>query len=131
MVIDTSAIIVLLENEPEASAFAEAISGASRRLISAGTLFELSVVTLARRGTAGLARTDELIAGLSIVSLPFDQEQAIVARAAYVRFGKGRHPARLNMGDCFAYALAKVMDLPLLFKGNDFGLTDIARVSLG
>ena len=131
MVIDTSAIIAILESESDALVFADAIMKSRRRLISTGNVVELAIVGLARRGPAGLDHIDRLLARLEVVPMSFDQEQAAIARAAYIRYGRGRHPARLNMGDCFAYALAKVTDLPLLFKGSDFSLTDIVKAELG
>ncbi|RIK37360.1 MAG: hypothetical protein DCC55_24585 [Chloroflexi bacterium] len=125
MVIDSSAILALLSNEPEAVRFAEVIAAADRRLMSAASLLETAIVIEARHGPAGSQKLDELIATAQILIEPVTIEQITVARLAYRTYGKGRHPAGLNFGDCFAYALAKLMDEPLLYKGNDFSQTDI------
>lgn len=95
------------------------------RSISAATLLEASMVFEGRVGHRGAAELDQLIASLGIAVIPFTQSQAALAREAFRRFGKGRHPARLNFGDCIAYALAKERGEPLLFKGDDFSQTDI------
>ncbi len=125
MVIDTSALLAILLAEPEAETFARAIAGDPRRLVSAVSAFEAAIVIRSRKGPAGTRELDLLIhsAGMSIVS--FDEEQVQVARAAYERYGKGRHPAALNLGDCSSYALARTSGEPLLFKGNDFSQSDI------
>lgn len=126
MVIDSSAILAILLREPEAAAFAQAIELASVRLISAATLLEAAMVLESRKGAEGARALDLLVyrSGAEIVA--FDAAQAEVARKAWRQFGKGRHPAALNFGDCFAYALAQVTGQPLLHKGNDFALTDLA-----
>ncbi|KZD10002.1 type II toxin-antitoxin system VapC family toxin [Oceanibaculum pacificum] len=125
MVVDTSALLAILFDEPERRAFNERIAAADVRLLSAGTLIEAGLVVEARAGEAAGRELDLLIhrAGFEIV--PVDAEQAEIARAAARRFGKGRHPAGLNFGDLFAYALARVTGEPLLFKGDDFAATDI------
>jgi ribonuclease VapC len=125
MIVDTSAIIAILQGEPEAAAFAKALAGSERRFMSAGSYLELSIVMMDRRGPAASQAIDAFLAGALIAIVPFDEEQAILARDAFMRFGKGRHKAALNFGDCMTYALAKREDLPVLFKGTDFGETDI------
>jgi len=128
MVIDTSALIAILRLEPEAKAFADAIAATPLRLISAVTVQESCMVLAGRSGGpecwAGL---DELIERAAIQIAPYDDAQARMAREAFLRYGKGRHPAALNFGDCASYALARVWRLPLLFKGEDFARTDIDR----
>jgi ribonuclease VapC len=125
MVIDTSALLAILQDEPERSAFNEAIEAADSRLMSTATFVEVSIVIEARYGGEGLRDLDFFIdrAGIELVAL--DLEQAKVARQAFSRFGKGRHAAGLNYGDCFAYALARVLGQPLLYKGGDFTQTDV------
>ncbi|MAT97104.1 MAG: hypothetical protein CL608_08180 [Anaerolineaceae bacterium] len=130
MVIDSSAILALLMAEPESEQFASAIDTASVRLMSAANLLETSIVIEARHGLAGGNKLDELIKKAQISVEPVSLEQAEAARVAYRAFGKGRHPAGLNFGDCFAYALAKISDEPLLFKGDDFTKTDLHLVIL-
>jgi ribonuclease VapC len=128
MVIDTSAIIAVLLNEATAPRIAQVIETGSPRLLSAANLLEASIVIDARKGDAGGRELDLLIyrAGIEIVAV--DHDQAEIARIAWRRFGKGRHPAALNYGDCFAYALAKSRRLPLLYLGNDFSQTHIEGV---
>lgn len=125
MVIDTSALIAILLAEPEAEAFARALASDPRRLVSAVSAFEAAIVIRARKGPAGVRELDLLIhsAGMSIVS--FDEEQVQIARTAYEKYGKGGHPAALNLGDCSSYALARTSGEPLLCKGDDFPQTDI------
>ena len=129
MVIDTSAIIAILLGEPEAPELARAIEDGSPRLLSAANLLETSMVIEARKGDAAGRELDLLVYRAGIDVVPVDQEQAEIARVAWRRYGKGRHPASLNFGDCFAYALAKTTGLPLLFKGDDFNQTDIGRLA--
>jgi ribonuclease VapC len=126
MVIDTSALLAILQDEPERRAFNEAIEAAASRLISVATFVEVSMVIESRYGAEGLRDLDLLIerAGIDLVGVDIDQGKG--ARRAFSRFGKGRHPAGLNFGDCFAYALAHQLGEPLLFKWNDFSQTDIA-----
>ncbi len=125
MVIDTSAIVAIAMNEPEAESFERRIADAPVRLISAATVLEAAMVLETRLGEPGGAELDLwlLRAGVEIVVV--DAFHADQARRAWRRFGKGRHPAGLNYGDCFSYALAAVMREPLLFKGDDFSRTDI------
>jgi ribonuclease VapC len=125
MVLDTSSILAILLNEPEAALFAEIMSKSQRRLISAGTLLELMIVIETKKGEVGGRELDLLLHRLKTDVVPFDGEQAEIARIAWRQFGKGNHPAGLNFGDCFAYALSKTSGEPLLFKGNDFNQTDI------
>jgi ribonuclease VapC len=126
MIIDTSAIIAILRDEPEAISCARAIADATMRRVSAVNFVESAVVIDASRDPIATRRFDEFVreANISIESVTTTQAQ--IARAAYRDFGKGSgHPARLNFGDCFAYALAKESGEPLLFKGGDFAHTDI------
>ena len=125
MIIDTSAILAILLREPEAERFERAISAASSRSISAATLLEATIVLESRFGPAAGHELDAFLARAEIELEPVTPEQAQTARHAWRRFGKGNHPAGLNFGDCFAYALAEAAREPLLFKGRDFELTDI------
>ena len=126
MVIDSSALIAILADEPEAEACARAIRAALHRRISAATFVETGIVIDSRRDPIASRRLDELIRETAISVEPVDAEQAILAREAYRDFGRGSgHPAQLNFGDCFAYALAQQRREPLLFKGDDFVHTDI------
>jgi len=125
MIIDTSAIMAILRDEPERRRFNEIIEAAPQKRISAATLVELSIVTEVRHGAEGMRELDLYLATAGIETLAVDRTQALLAREAFRRFGKGRHRAALNFGDCFPYALAKSLEEPLLFKGGDFGLTDI------
>ncbi|EWY39524.1 ribonuclease [Skermanella stibiiresistens SB22] len=125
MVIDTSAVIAILLKEPEAALLADTIAGGSPRLMSAASLLEASMVIETRKGEAGGRELDLFIYRAGIEIVPVDQEQAEMARAAWRRYGKGRHPAGLNYGDCFSYALAKVRGASLVFKGDDFSRTDL------
>jgi ribonuclease VapC len=128
MVFDTSALLALLLDEPEAEAFRVAVDEDETRLVSAATLLETAVVIEARKGEAGGRELDLLIhkAAISVVAL--DADHVAEARRAYRRFGRGRHAAGLNFGDLFAYALARSSGEPLLFKGDDFAKTDVRRV---
>lgn len=128
MVIDTSALLAILQDEPERRAFNEAIEAAAHPAMSTATLVEASIVIEARYGAEGLRDLDQFLATAKIEFVPVDIEQAHAARRAFSEFGLGRHPAGLNYGDCFSYALAKVLGAPLLFKGGDFSETDVARV---
>jgi ribonuclease VapC len=130
MVIDTSALIAVLLNEASAIGIAQAIESRPLCLLSAANLLEASMVIESRKGEAGGRELDLLIYRAVIQIVAVDQDQAEIARLAWRLFGKGRHPAGLNYGDCFAYALAKSRRLPLLFLGDDFSQTDIAGVPL-
>ena len=125
MVIVGSAIIAVLLDEANAAGIARAIEASSQRLLSAANLLEASIVIESRKGEAGGRELDLLIYRAAIEIVAVDQDQAELARIAWRRFGKGHHPARLNYGDCLAYALAKAHQLPLLFHGDDFSRTDI------
>lgn len=125
MVIDTSALLAILLDEPERRTFNEAIEAAESRVISAATFVEVSIVIESRLGAEGLRDLDLFLESAGIEIAAVDTEHAHVARRAFSSFGKGRHPAGLNYGDCFAYALARVLGEPLLYKGEDFGQTDV------
>lgn len=125
MVIDTSALAAILFNEPERRKFNEAIEAAESRVMSVATFVEVSMIIESRLGSEGLRDLDLFIERAGIELAAVDSEQAHVARRAFSRFGKGRHPAGLNYGDCFSYALAMVRREPLLYKGEDFPQTDV------
>jgi ribonuclease VapC len=125
MVIDTSAIICVLLNEPEARAFEQRIADDEVRLMSAATLLEAAMVLEARRGDAAGRDLDLWLLKTGIEIVPVDAEQIEAARRAWRRYGKGCHAAALNYGDCFSYALAATRGEPLLFKGGDFARTGI------
>ncbi len=127
MTLDTSAIVAVLQNEVEADEFLALIDEAPRCLISAVSVLEAAMVLDGRRGDAG-AHLDQFLLRASIETVAFDAEQLSVARRAFRRFGKGRHAAGLNFGDCAAYALAQWSGEPLLYKGQDFTKSDVARV---
>jgi ribonuclease VapC len=125
MVIDTSAMLAILLDEPERPAFIGAIEKDATRAMSLVSFVECSLVLDARFGSDGVRDLDLFVARAQVSLVPVDNDQAYLARQAYRRFGKGRHAAQLNFGDCFAYALARTMAEPLLFKGADFALTDV------
>lgn len=129
MVVDTSAILAILSDEPERSHFNELIAMAPSPIMSSGTYLETTIVTEARYGKEGVRDLKLFFAEASIAILPFDGDQAAIAADGFSRYGKGRHPAGLNFGDCFAYALAKKYDEPLLFKGDDFSRTDVSSAT--
>jgi len=127
MIVDASAVIAILRQEPEAQAFARAISSATVRRISAVNYVEAAAVIDASRDPIASRRFDDLFRAAQLLIEPVTEAQARTAREAYRDFGKGSgHPARLNLGDCFAYALAKVRGERLLFKGDDFIRTDVS-----
>ena len=130
MVLDTSALLAILLNEPEADLFRLAMETDPVRLVSAANLLETAIVIEARVGEAGGRELDLLVHKAAIDIVAVDTEQVDLARHGYRQFGKGRHAAGLNYGDCFAYALAQYSGEPLLFKGDDFRQTDILPVSL-
>ncbi len=130
MILDTSALLAILQDEPERRSFNIAIEAAESRCISAATFVETSIVIGARYGADGLRDLDLFIAKAEIELVPVDVEQAHVAREAFLSFGKGRHPAGLNYGDCFSYALAKTRGEALLFKGEDFAQADVGPVAI-
>jgi ribonuclease VapC len=125
MVVDSSALLAILQDEPERRAMIETIEGADRRCLSVVNLVEASIVIETRRGPTAARLLDTLVerAGIEVVAV--DLEQGELARRAFARYGKGRHAAGLNFGDCFAYALARAFGESLLFKGNDFSQTDV------
>jgi ribonuclease VapC len=125
MVIDTSALLAILQNEPGRRAFNEAIEEAESRSLSTASFVETSMIVESRYGADGVRDLDLFIAKAQITFVPVDAEQAHLARQAFRQYGTGRHPAGLNFGDCFSYALARSVGEPLLYKGNDFGKTDI------
>jgi ribonuclease VapC len=125
MVIDSSALIAILLDEPDAERFASAIEAAEIRLIGATGAFEAAIVIAGRNRSAGMRELDLLILEARIETAPFTADHYTIARDAWLRYGKGRHPARLNFGDCCAYATAMLAGEPLLFKGNDFAQTDV------
>ncbi len=126
MVIDSSAIIAILLNEPESKLFFEAILQKRVRFIGAPTLVETTIVARANKGIDVLPRLDQLVKDLEIGVLDFGSDHAHAAKLAFIKYGKGQgHPAQLNFGDCMSYAVSKVEAMPLLFKGGDFRLTDV------
>jgi ribonuclease VapC len=131
MVIDTSALIAILAQEEDAAWFAAAIAQREVRLISAATLTEAGIVATVLFGEGGGADLDDLLEEIEVEVVPLTEDHSKMAREAFVVYGKGRHPARLNLGDCFTYALAKASGHPLLFKGNDFSQTDVKVVAGG
>jgi ribonuclease VapC len=129
VIIDTSAMAAIIFREPDAAALATALAAAPIRRMSAASFVELCVVVDGRRDPVLSGAVEAALARSGIIVVPLTPQQARIARDAYQRFGRGSgHPARLTMGDCFAYALARDLGEPLLFKGNDFALTDIEIV---
>ena len=126
MIVDSSALIAMLFEEPEGHQFDVAILRSAVCRLSAAGLLEASMILQSRKGTDGVRDLELLIARFRIEIVAFTESQARVARTAFERYGKGRHPAQLNFGDCMAYALARETGEELLFKGTDFSLTDIA-----
>ena len=131
MVLDSSAVLAVLFDEPERRAFTLSIERDPRRLMSAANVLESALVAEVRRGEPAGRELDLLLHRADVLLVPVDADQVELARSAWRRFGKGRHPAGLNFGDCFAYALAAASGEPLLFKGEDFARTDIAAVGVG
>jgi ribonuclease VapC len=129
LIVDTSAIVAILRYEPDAESFARAIAGAKIRRVSAVNYVEAAAVIDGSRDPVASRKFDEFILDASFSIEEVTREQARIAREAYKDFGKGSgHPAQLNFGDCFAYALAKAMREPILFKGQDFKKTDLTSV---
>jgi ribonuclease VapC len=127
VVLDTSAVAAVILGEPDAEAFAAImLRHAGELSMSAATWVELGIVIEARQGQPAFDDLTALLTSLTVTIEPLDADQATAAVAAWRRFGKGRHPAGLNLGDCFSYALARTLGAPLLFKGRDFAQTDIA-----
>ncbi|HKM52187.1 MAG: type II toxin-antitoxin system VapC family toxin [Mycobacterium sp.] len=131
MVIDTSALVAMLNNEPEAERFETAVEADHVRLMSTASYLETAIVIETRLGEPGGRELDLWLHRAAVDLVGVDSDQADAARVAYRMYGKGRHRAGLNYGDCFSYALAKVSGQPLLFKGDDFALTDIRGVLAG
>jgi ribonuclease VapC len=125
LVVDTSALVAILLREPDAEALARCLIDAPRRLVSAVTRAELSFVIEGRNGEGGRLNLERLLNIVRIEVVSVTPQHTEIAIEAFRHFGRGRHAAALNIGDCFSYALAKATDLPLLFKGNDFVQTDI------
>ena len=130
MIVDASAVIAILRNESDASGLADALQRSGVRRISAVTYVEAAIVTDSNRDPLLSRRLDDLLRDTRVVMETVTPRQAEIARAAYRDFGKGRHKVGLNFGDCFAYALAKEIDEPLLCKGNDFRHTDLEIVKI-
>jgi ribonuclease VapC len=129
MIIDTSALVAVLDQELEAERIVRTLASAPERILSAANLVEVGIVMQARRGDDGARDIDLLLAKLRVDIAVVTANQADIARKAFRRYGRGRHAANLNFGDCFAYALAKHTSAPLLFKGDDFGQTDVMVAS--
>ena len=127
IVIDSSALVAILRDEPERRPFLDAIVDHGEPRMSAATYVEASMVMELRRGDRAGREVDIFMEEVGITIEPVDEAQARIAREAFRRFGKGHHRAALNFGDCFVYALAKTLDAPVLFKGNDFAATDLKR----
>lgn len=125
MVIDTSALVAMLTDAPDAELFEARVADDPVRTMSTASYLETAIVIESRFGESGGRELDLWLHRASVSLVAVDADQAEVARAAYRRYGKGRHRAGLNYGDCFSYALAKVSGQPLLFKGDDFGHTDV------
>jgi ribonuclease VapC len=131
MVIDTSALVAILEEEGQSDALRIAISEDPIRLISTVSILEATCVLGARRGPNAVLDLNLFFSALQLEPIPFDSEQVSLAQRAWLSYGRGRHPARLNFGDCASYALAQSRNEPLLFIGNDFALTDVQTVRHG
>jgi ribonuclease VapC len=128
IVVDSSALISVLLGEPESQQISTAILEADERQVSTFSILESNIIAFSRKGQRGQLDLDALFQELDLTAVPFDAEQAQIARQAWNRFGKGRHPAALNIGDCCSYALARSVGAPLLCKGNDFSQTDLDLV---
>ena len=125
MIVDTSAVLAIVQGEPGFEVFASAISASETPRISAASFLEASIVAEIRAGDRGLRQFDHFMRESGLAVEPVTHEHALIAREGFSNYGKGRHPAGLNFGDCFAYALAKSTGEPLLFKGEDFRQTDV------
>ncbi|MDO9142335.1 MAG: type II toxin-antitoxin system VapC family toxin [Methylobacter sp.] len=125
MVVDSSVLIAILLNEDDAAQYAQKLINADQLFISAVSIVEASMVIEYKKGETGAAKFDELLQLIEPTIIAFDKQQAQLARIAWRNYGKGRHPAKLNFGDCCSYAAAQHCHMPLLFKGNDFSQTDI------
>jgi ribonuclease VapC len=126
VIVDTSAIVAILRDEPDADAYVEALASAPETLMSAGTYIETAILVDSNRDPVLSGRLDDLLAAVDLHVQPVTERHAEIARQAYRHFGRGSgHPAGLNFGDCFAYALARSTGQALLYKGDDFGRTDV------
>lgn len=125
MIVDSSAVVAILNREPDAERYEDAIASAPKRRMSVANLLEASIVVEGRGGAVAGHELDLLLERFGIELEPVTAEQLAAARRAWRRFGRGNHPAALNFGDCFAYALAETTGEPLLFKGGDFAKTDV------
>jgi ribonuclease VapC len=125
IVVDTSALVAILRDEPDAEGFARVLRDAHRPRLSAANLAELLIVLAGRTGRDNLPKVERFLARAGVEVEPVDAAQVVRVNEAFLRFGKGRHRACLNYGDCFAYALAVSLDMPLLYKGDDFAQTDV------
>jgi ribonuclease VapC len=128
VVIDSSVLIAILLEEPEAERFTKLLIEANSIYISAVSIVESSMVIEYKKGEQGASQYDELLKTIAPTVIAFDSQQASLARTAWRKYRKGRHPAKLNFGDCCSYATAKHLNQPLLFKGNDFSQTDIIKM---
>ena len=129
MIVDTSAVLAILFDEPDADRYARAIAAAPRCRMSVAGFLEVAIVLESRAGSEAAHELDRFLERAAIELAPVTADHAQAARRAWRRFGKGNHPAGLNFGDCFAYALAEATGEPLLFKGGDFARTDIEAAS--
>lgn len=129
MIVDTSALVAILYGEEEAAQFTGIIHDAEICRLSVASFLELTMVVEKQLGPEATRHAEAFIRRAGIRIEPVTVEQGLIARQGFFDFGKGRHKAQLNFGDCFSYALAKALEEPLLFKGNDFALTDIERVA--
>ena len=125
MIVDSSALVAILLQENGFRVFSRAIADAQTKRVAAPTLLEATMVMVGRKQEGGPALLDDLLRAAQIETVPFTRDHAAVAREAFLRYGKGRHRAGLNFGDCIAYATARLEMMPLLFKGDDFRHTDI------
>lgn len=125
MILDSSAIVCMVEEEDGFRDLVDAVSAAPGAAVGAPTLFETTIVLIAREGIAGRAALTVFLEENEIVALPFDERHSAIAAEAFLRYGKGRHPARLNYGDCMTYATARLAERPLLCIGEDFARTDL------
>lgn len=129
IVVDSSAIIAILLKEPERALFVSILDDSADACCSAVTFVETFMVAMSRVPDFTFDQYIALMDGFGIRRVPVDDDQSVMSAQAFLRFGKGRHPARLNLGDCFSYALAKSLNAPLLYKGEDFGRTDIVAAA--
>lgn len=125
MVIDTSALVAMMTGEPSADRLVAVVESETERLVSAATVVEAALVLIGRYGDVGDAQLDRFLRSIGAEVVPVGEEQVTLARDAALRFGKGRHPAALNYGDCFSYALSVARHSPLLFIGDDFSKSDV------